>query len=61
MTALYVTSLSNGVGKTTICVGLARHLLNSGRKVGFLKPVIAEEAMGSDSDALFMKKILNYS
>ena len=58
MTALYVTSLAEGVGKTTICAGLAQHLLSSGKKVGFLKPIIAEEVTGSDSDALFMKQIL---
>ena len=58
MIALYVTSLAEGVGKTTICAGLAKHLLSSGQKVGFLKLIIAKEAEGSDSDALFMKQIL---
>ena len=59
MTALYVTSLAEGVGKTTICAGLAKHLLSNGKKVGFFKPVIAREAENSDSDALFMKQILS--
>jgi len=59
LTALYVTSLAEGVGKTTICAGLAKHLLSNGKKVGFFKPIIAEEAEGSDSDALFMKQTLN--
>jgi len=59
LTALYVTSLAEGVGKTTICAGLAKHLLSSGKKVGFFKPIIAEESEGSDSDALFMKQILS--
>lgn len=59
MTALYVTSLAEGVGKTTICAGLAKHLLSNGKKVGFFKPIIAKEAEGSDSDALFMKQILS--
>jgi len=59
LTALYVTSLAEGVGKTTICAGLAKHLLSNGKKVGFFKPIIAKEAEGSDSDALFMKQILS--
>lgn len=59
MTALYVTSLAEGVGKTTICAGLAKHLLSNGKKVGFFKPIIAKEVEGSDSDALFMKQILS--
>jgi len=59
LTALYVTSLAEGVGKTTICAGLAKHLLSNGKKVGFFKPVIAREAEDSDSDALFMKQILS--
>ena len=59
MTALYVTSLAEGVGKTTICAGLAKHLLSNDKKVGFFKPIIAKETEGSDSDALFMKQILS--
>jgi len=59
LTALYITSLAEGVGKTTICAGLAKHLLSSGQKVGFFKPIIAKEAEGGASDALFMKQILS--
>jgi len=59
LTALYVTSLAEGVGKTTICAGLAKYLLSNGQKVGFFKPILAKEAEGSDSDALFMKQILS--
>jgi len=59
LTALYVTSLAEGVGKTTICAGLAKHLLSNGKKVGFFKPILTKEAEGSDSDALFMKQILS--
>ena len=59
MAALYVTSLAEGVGKTTICAGLAKHLLSNGQKVGFFKPILAKEAEGSDSDALFIKQILS--
>lgn len=61
MTALYVTSLAEGAGKTTICAGLAKHLPSSGKKVGFFKPIIADirsslEAV--DQDASFIKRIL---
>jgi len=58
LTALYVTSLTEGAGKTTICAGLAKQLLSNGKKVGFLKPTIAKEVEGGDSDALFMRQIL---
>ena len=58
MTALYVTSLTEGAGKTTICAGLAKQLLSNGKKVGFLKPIITKEIGGGDSDALFMKQVL---
>jgi len=58
LTALYVTSLAEGAGKTTVCAGLARHLLSIGQRVGFLKPVITKGAGGSDSDALFIKQVL---
>lgn len=61
MTALYVTSLAEGAGKTTICAGLAKHLLSSGKKVGFFKPIVADiksplEAI--DHDAAFIRHIL---
>jgi len=60
LTALYVTSLQAGAGKTTICAGLGKHLLANAKKVGFLKPIIAENLPieGIDSDTLFMKHIL---
>lgn len=56
MAALYVISLAGGSGKTAVCAGLARHLTDDGKKVGFLKPVAAE---GVDGDALLMKDILS--
>ncbi len=56
MVALYITSLAEGGGKTTICAGLAQHLVNDGKKVGFLKPITQE---GADSDAVLMKSILS--
>ena len=61
MVALYVTSLERGSGKTTVGAGLTKHLLNSGKKIGFFKPVIADSksppAEGTDSDAAFMKHL----
>lgn len=57
MVALYVTSLEAGAGKTAICAGLGKHLLADGKKIGFFKPIIAEETEGADSDAVFMKHI----
>lgn len=61
MAALYVTSLQAGAGKTVVCAGLARHLQNTGRKVGYFKPLVADirEEAEVDSDAQFMKSVLN--
>jgi len=62
MVALYVTSLKEAAGKTTVCAGLSKHLQGDGRKVGFFKPIIADDkglpVVGVDSDAVFMKQIL---
>ena len=61
MVALYVTSLERGSGKTTICAGLGKHLLNAGKKIGFFKPVIADNKNSpiesSDSDTAFIKHL----
>ncbi len=61
MITLYVTSSPGGAGKTLVCAGLGRHLLSDGKKVGFLKPIIADDkdalTPGADSDAVFMKHI----
>ena len=61
MVALYVTSLEKGSGKTTICAGLGKHLLDDGKKIGFFKPVIADSKNppmeGTDSDAVFIKRL----
>ncbi len=61
MVALYVTSLERGSGKTAICAGLGKHLLNDGKKVGFFKPIIADSknqsTEGTDSDASFIKHL----
>ena len=60
MVALYVASSEEAAGKTTICAGVGKHLLDEGKKVGFLKPILADKRPGedSDSDTVFMKQIL---
>ncbi len=53
--------MEEAAGKTTICAGLGRHLVNSGRKVGFFKPIITSGEQlpeATDHDALFMKQVL---
>lgn len=57
MGVLYVVSAEEAVGKTAICAGLAVSLINSGKKVGYLKPQVVEKD-GSDGDIAFMKRIL---
>lgn len=59
MVALYVASSEEAAGKTTICAGVGKHLLDEGKKVGFLKLILADKkSEGSDSDAVFMKQVL---
>ena len=60
MVALYVVSSEAAAGKTAIGAGVGKHLLGDGRKVGFLRPIIADKktAAGSDGDAAFMKQVL---
>ncbi len=57
MGVLYIVSAEEGAGKTAVCAGLARNLMNDGKKVGYLKPQVAAKD-GSDSDIVFMKQIL---
>ncbi len=59
MVALYITSAESAVGRTMLCAGLGKYLLGDGKKVGFLKPIIADKPVeDTDSDAMFMKQIL---
>ena len=61
MSALYVTSLYAGAGKTAVCAGLGRHLQGDGKRVGFLKPVISDikgPSEAVDTDAEFIKHVL---
>ena len=50
------------MGKTTICAGLGGYLRDDGRKLGFFRPIIADNenqpVAGVDCDAVFMKHIL---
>jgi len=60
LVALYVTSSQASAGKTAVCAGLGKHLLDDGKKVGFFKPLVSEikGLEATDSDAQFMKQIL---
>lgn len=62
MIALYVTSLEEFAGKTAICAGVGKRLVEDGKKVGFLKPIVTDGGEpsigGIDSDAAFMKHVL---
>jgi BioD-like phosphotransacetylase family protein len=57
---LYIVSAEEAAGKTAICAGLAINLLNAGKKVGYLKPQVAEKGQ-ADGDIDFMKKVLGQS
>ena len=61
MVALYLVSSAEAAGKTTIAAGVGKHLLGNGKKVGYLKPRIADEKPDVDSDAAFMKQVLALS
>ena len=58
MVALYLVASEEGAGKTTLAAGLAKHFLSNGKKVGFLKPVFAEQKAEGNTDATFMKQVL---
>jgi len=60
LVALYITSLEEAAGKTTIGAGVGKHLVEKGKKVGFFKPIIVETLPmpGIDRDTSFMKHIL---
>ncbi|MBN2462929.1 MAG: AAA family ATPase, partial [Dehalococcoidia bacterium] len=61
MVALYVTSME-AAGKTALCAGIGRKLLDRGLKIGFFMPVQISEKDSIDSnneDTAFIKKILD--
>ncbi|MFC2049662.1 DRTGG domain-containing protein [Chloroflexota bacterium] len=60
MVALYVTS-TEPAGKTALCAGIGKNLLDRGIKVGFVMPVQLFEASNTDGydDAAFIKEIFD--
>lgn len=56
MAVLYVTSVTGASGKTAICAGVGKNLLDKGKKVGFFKPVSGGKV--TDGDCAFMKRVL---
>jgi len=57
---IYIVSVEEGAGKTTICAGLGRYLMAEGKKAGYLKP-LASGKNDTDSDAAFLRGILGIS
>lgn len=47
-------------GKTALCAGLGRKLVNAGKKVGYIKPlhITAKDTPDDCGDALFIKEVL---
>jgi BioD-like phosphotransacetylase family protein len=54
---LFISSISSGAGKTTVCAGIGKYLVNQGKKVGYLNPSILPEKQ--NVTASFMKEILS--
>jgi BioD-like phosphotransacetylase family protein len=53
---LCIVAAEKAAGKTAVCAGIARNLMDGGKKVGYLKPPAGEN--GSDSDVVFMRQVL---
>lgn len=51
MGVLYVVSAEEAAGKTAVCAGLARNLLNEGKQIGYL------DSAGKSGNAEFMKQV----
>ena len=61
MTILQIASFES-CGKTALCAGIGKKLINSGRKVGYIKPVnIVAAASDGCIDAGFVKEALELS
>ncbi len=60
MVALYITSMESA-GKTALCAGIGRKLLDLGVKIGFVMPVQLSETSSTDGneDAAFIKEIFD--
>jgi len=62
LATLYVTTREKGSGKTAICAGLGKLLLNQGKKPGYLKPVVTggnNTPEGTGSDVEFIKRLFS--
>ena len=57
MVTIFIASLSSRAGKTAVCAGLGKYLLNHGKKVGYLGPIIGKS--NNKADASFMKEVLS--
>jgi uncharacterized protein len=58
MAVLYITSVSQKVGKTMFCAGLGKHWQDSGKKPGYLKLAAVGQTAGVDKDSVFLQKVL---
>ena len=59
MVALYITSME-GAGKTALCAGVGKKLLDRGVKIGFVIPVrLGTSIADGNEDAAFIKRIFD--
>lgn len=58
MKALFVVSLDEAAGKTTLCAGISKYLAGKGKQVTYLKPFVAGTPPGPDGDSEFMRRVL---
>jgi hypothetical protein len=57
LVTIFFVSIEKGAGKTALCSGLARNLLESGRRVDYLKLQPSHDEK-SDDDVSYMRKII---
>jgi len=57
MVSLYVAS-TKGAGKTALCAGLGKNLIDQGKKVAYFKPVHVTESNGENKDVVLIKEVL---
>ncbi len=57
MINLYITSKESS-GKTALCTGIGKKLLNQGKKVGYFLPITISETNTGNKDAALMKEVL---
>ncbi len=58
MAGIYVTSLEPGAGKTAFALSLTSLLAASGKKAGYAKPAVQDDASSPDADVAFAKEAL---